>query len=330
LRFPGPLGIRPTSTMSLPSSQFVDAVIAGETRAVARAISIVEEALPGADELLRCLFSRTGRATVLGVTGPPGAGKSSLVDRLVAVYRGEGRKVGVVAVDPSSAYSGGAILGDRVRMQSHSTDPGVFIRSMATRGHLGGLSRATNDAIDLLDAAGFDPVLVETVGVGQDEVEVVRSADVVAVVLVPGMGDDIQAIKAGILEIADLFVINKSDQPGAERLQSELEYMMSLVQSDEPRAAILRTVATQDEGVDGLKQAVVDFVENTDPQRRRRRRRQRAEARFLAVLTERLVGRVRREAFPDDELRRVVREIAERRVDPYTAADRIVARLEVR
>jgi LAO/AO transport system kinase len=316
--------------MSLPSSQFVDAVIAGETRALARAISLVEEALPGADELLRCLFSRTGRATVLGLTGPPGAGKSSLVDRLVAVYRREGRKVGVVAVDPSSAYSGGAILGDRVRMQSHSTDPGVFIRSMATRGHLGGLSRATNDAIDLLDAAGFDPVLVETVGVGQDEVDVVRSADVVAVVLVPGMGDDIQAIKAGILEIADLFVINKSDQPGADRLQSELEYMMSLVQSDEPSAAILRTVATQDEGVDGLKQAVVDFVENTDPQRRRRRRRERAEARLLAVLTERLVGRVRREAFPDDELRRVVREIAERRVDPYTAADRIVARLEVR
>jgi LAO/AO transport system kinase len=316
--------------MTDPSTQLVDSLLGGEARAVARAISLVEEGHAVADRLLRQLFPHTGRATVVGLTGPPGAGKSSLADRLVAAYRRQGSRVGVVAVDPSSAYSGGAILGDRVRMQRHAIDPGVFIRSMATRGYLGGLSRTTNDAVDLLDAAGFDPVLVETVGVGQDEVDVVRTADVVAVVLVPGMGDDIQAIKAGILEIADLFVINKADQPGADRLESELEYMLSLVPSDDAKPAILRTVATRDEGVERLRDEIASFVESSDPQRRRRRRHERAEARFLAVLTERLLGRVRREALSDDSLRNVVEAIAERRVDPYSAADRIVARLEVR
>ena len=201
------------------SRKLVESVLAADVRGLARAISLAEEGAPAAADVLQGLYPRTGRATVLGVTGAPGSGKSTLVDRLVARLRAEGKKVGVVAVDPSSAFSGGAILGDRVRMQDHATDTGVFIRSMATRGHLGGLARATNDAIDLLDAAGFDPLLVETVGVGQDEVEIVKTADVVAVVLVPGMGDDIQAIKAGILEIADLFVINKADREGADRLQ---------------------------------------------------------------------------------------------------------------
>jgi len=193
----------------------VDRLARGDVRALARAISLVEEDAPSAVEVLREAFPLTGKATVLGVTGSPGAGKSSLVDRLVGVLRGEGRRVGVVAVDPSSAFSGGAILGDRVRMQQHAADADVFIRSMASRGHLGGLSRAASDAVDLMDAAGYDPILVETVGVGQDEIEVARAADVVAVVLVPGMGDDVQAIKAGILEIADVFVINKADRPGA-------------------------------------------------------------------------------------------------------------------
>ena len=208
--------------------ELVAALQAGEERAVARAISLVEEGRPLADALLRDVFRQTGRATVIGLTGPPGAGKSSLADRLVASYRALDRRVGVVAVDPSSAYSGGAILGDRVRMQRHATDPGVFIRSMATRGQLGGLSRTTNDAVDLLDAAGFDPVLVETVGVGQTELEITVAADTVIVVLVPESGDAIQAMKAGLMEIADIFVVNKSDRPGSARVVKEIRQALHL------------------------------------------------------------------------------------------------------
>jgi LAO/AO transport system kinase len=265
------------------------------------------------------------------MTGSPGAGKSSLVDRLIASFRADGRKVGVVAVDPSSAYSGGAILGDRVRMQSHSTDDGVFIRSMASRGHLGGLSRAANDAVDLMDAAGYDPVIIETVGVGQDEIEVARAADCVAVVLVPGMGDDIQAIKAGILEIADLFVINKADRPGAERVAADLEYMLSLVPDGvATRPAIVRTVALRDEGVADVKAAVSAFLDRAGPVRRAARRRERAESRFLALLADRLMETVRGTVLSDGVYERTIHDIAERRIDPYTAADRVLRRVEVR
>lgn len=303
-------------------------VLAGDTRALARGISLVEENAASAVGLLRELFSRTGSARVLGITGPPGAGKSSLVDRLITHYRAAGRRVGVIAVDPSSAYSGGAILGDRVRMQRHAGDEGVFIRSMATRGHLGGLARASNDAIDLLDAAGFDPVLVETVGVGQDEVEVVKTADAVAVVLVPGMGDDIQAIKAGILEIADLFVINKADRDGVERLQADLEYMLSLGSyNDRPRPAVLKTVAVRDEGVVELAAELNRFLERESGQRRRRRR-DRSSARLMAVLTERLVSRATQRVLTPERLEQLVEAIAERRLDPYSAVDGIVAELE--
>src|SRR5215470_6775473 len=214
-------------------------VAAGETVALARAISLVEEESTLGKSVLADLFPRTGRAAVVGVTGPPGAGKSSLVNRLIAHYRSQGRSLGVVAVDPSSAFSGGAVLGDRIRMQEHALDPEVFIRSMATRGRFGGLSRATRDAVDLMDAAGRDPILLETVGVGQDEVDVVRAADTVLVVLTPGQGDDIQAIKAGLLEIADLFVINKADHPGADRLRADLEGMLSLAESKDWTPPIL-------------------------------------------------------------------------------------------
>ena len=301
-------------------------------RALARAISHVEENPSSAVELLRAVFPHTGRARVIGLTGAPGSGKSSLVDRLVAAYRAAGHeKVGVVAVDPSSAFSGGAILGDRVRMLDHSADPGVFIRSMATRGHLGGLSRATNDAIDLLDAAGYDPILVETVGVGQDEVEVVKTADAVAVVLVPGMGDDIQAIKAGILEIADLFVINKADIPGADRLQAELDYMISLVESEEhPRPAIHRTIATRDEGVPELRDGFERFLDGRAEVGAAARRRERAEARLRVLLSERLMERVLREALEEGAFEGFVEEVAERRIDPYSVVDEILQRLEVR
>jgi len=309
----------------------VERLIDGDVRALARAISTTEEDAAGAAALLRDVFPLTGRCVVLGVTGPPGAGKSSLVDRLIAHYRSASKKVGVVAVDPSSAYSGGAILGDRVRMQQHATDPGVFIRSMATRGNLGGLSKAANDAVDLLDAAGYDPVILETVGVGQDEIEVARSADVVAVVLVPGMGDDIQAIKAGILEIADLFVINKADRSGADRLEADLEYMLSLV-ADEGRGTpeILRTVAVRDEGVTELIEGIARYLEGAGPDRRAQRRLDRAETRFLGLLRERLMGRVLEHGLAAGDLERTVRAIAERRTDPYTAVDEILARVEVR
>jgi LAO/AO transport system kinase len=311
--------------------QLVDRLLEGEVSALARAISLVEEGAGAATGILQAVYARTGRATVLGITGAPGSGKSTLVDRLVATYRRGGRRVAVVAVDPSSAFSGGAILGDRIRMQAHATDPDVFIRSMATRGHLGGLARATNDAIDLLDAAGYDPVLVETVGVGQDEVEIVRTADVVAVVLVPGMGDDIQAIKAGILEIADLFVINKADREGVERLQADLDYMLSLGPGPErQRPSIHRTVAVRNEGIAELEQGLRDFLEGRGDRRRGERRRERAEARLLAVLEERLVSRVLAEAIPGEAYRELVDRIADRGVDPYTAVERIVGRLEVR
>lgn len=309
----------------------VEALLRGDVRSLARAISLAEEGHPRAVELLREAFPHTGRATVIGVTGSPGSGKSTLVDRLVAAYRAAGARVGVVAVDPSSAFSGGAILGDRVRMQNHSRDEGVFIRSMATRGHLGGLARASSDAIDLLDAAGYDPVLVETVGVGQDEVDVVKTADAVLVVVVPGMGDDIQALKAGILEIADLFVINKADRPGADRLHAELDDMLNLVKRHaRPRPAILRTVAVRDEGVGAVREAVAEFLGNAGPQRRKLRRRERAEARFRAVLAERVISRVLRDAFPAGGVDEIVDQIAERRIDPYSAAERVLARLEVR
>ena len=303
----------------------VDGVVSGDVRALARAISVVEENAGGSAAMLRGVFPHTGAATVIGVTGSPGSGKSSLVDRLVASFREQGRRVGVVAVDPSSAYSGGAILGDRVRMQGHATDDGVFIRSMASRGHLGGLSRAASDAVDLMDAAGYDPVIIETVGVGQDEIEVARAADVVTVVLVPGMGDDIQAIKAGILEIADVFVINKADRPGADRVAADLDAMMALSPTTtEARPPIFRTIATSGEGVSALRDGLLAHVAAAGAERRAKRRWERAEMRFLGVLTERFLRDVRLRLLPGPRFAELVSEIADRRLDPYTAADRVL------
>src|SRR5919202_1307459 len=246
----------------MSSTQLIKNILNGDARAVARAISVVEDGAAGAAALMKAVFPHTGRGLVVGVTGSPGAGKSSLVDKLAGLYRSRGERVGIVAVDPSSPFSGGAILGDRIRMQALGLDPGVFIRSMATRGNLGGLARATVDAVAILDAAGFEKIVVETVGVGQDEVEIVKTADVSVVVLVPGMGDDIQAIKAGIMEIGDVFVINKADREGVLRTEKELEALLTLAaRPDSWQPPIIKTVAIENVGVEALAAAIESYRE---------------------------------------------------------------------
>jgi len=303
-------------------------VRAGETRALARAITLVEDDRPEARPLLSALFAHSGRALVVGVTGPPGAGKSSLVDRLTSRARALGRTVGVIAVDPTSPYSGGAILGDRIRMQSHATDPGVFIRSMATRGHLGGLAAATDQALVVLSAAGKDIVFVETVGVGQDEVDVVDSADVSLVVLVPGLGDEVQALKAGIMEIADVFVVNKADREGVARLVAEIEAMLSLASDREEVPPILQTVATEDRGVAELLEAVDAFRREAESSGALRKRRlSRLRRQLEGAVRQRVMQHVRERVLRPGELEETVSRLAERAIDPESAADEIVARM---
>ena len=303
-------------------------VRAGDARAVARAITLVEDGRPEARGLLAALFSHAGSSFVVGVTGPPGAGKSSLVDRMTAHLRRQGRTVGIVAVDPTSPFSGGAILGDRIRMQGHATDPGVFIRSMATRGQLGGLAAATDHALLVLSAAGKDVVLVETVGVGQDEVAIVETADVSLVVLVPGLGDEVQALKAGIMEIADVFVVNKADRDGVERVVAEVESMLSLAPPGAPVPAIVRTVATRDEGTAELLDAVEAYRTRAseagliESRRRARLRRQLEDA-----VRKRVMGHVFERVVPPAELEATVERMADRSLDPFSAADGIVERM---
>jgi LAO/AO transport system kinase len=310
-----------------PVSALARRVRAGDVRAIARAISLVEDDEPGAAGLVRELFPATGGAYLVGVTGPPGAGKSTLVDRLAAELRRRADTVGIIAVDPTSPYSGGAILGDRVRMQAQAGDDGVFIRSMATRGHLGGLSRATHEAACVLDAAGKDWVVIETVGVGQDEVEIVRTADVAVVVLVPGTGDEVQALKAGIMEIADVFVVNKSDRDGADRLVASIEAMQAL---DNPgpgawRPPIVRTQATTGQGVAELLAAVEAFRAQAAPDRQARRRA-RHEHRLRELLVERFMEHVDRRVLAAGEMDGLLTKIVDRGLDPYTAASGILER----
>jgi LAO/AO transport system kinase len=302
-------------------------VVAGDTRAVARAISLIEDESPAAAELMRRIFPSTGRAYLIGVTGPPGSGKSTLVDRMTAEFRNTSRTVGVVAVDPTSPFTGGAILGDRVRMQAHAGDVGVFIRSMATRGHLGGLARATSEVALVLDAAGKDVILIETVGVGQDEIDIVRTADVAIVTLVPGSGDEVQALKAGIMEIADIFVVNKADREGADRTVASIEANLSLqaFAPGEWRPAIVKAEATAGRGVAELIETIERFRAHTAGAQGSRRRA-RAEFRVRELLAQRLVQHVERRVLDAGEFQRMLDRIAARELDPYTAVHEIVGR----
>ena len=302
-------------------------VLEGDPRAIARAISLIEDEAPQAAALVRALFLHTGGAYLVGITGPPGAGKSTLVDRLTAQLRQSGETVGVVAVDPTSPYTGGAILGDRVRMQVHAGDAGVFIRSMATRGHLGGLARSTHEAAQVLDAAGYDWVIIETVGVGQDEVEIVRTADMSIVTLVPGAGDEVQAMKAGIMEIADVFVVNKADREGADRLVASIEAMLALetFAPDQWRPPVVRTQATTGAGVPELA-AAIDAFRARAASERMSRRRERDECRLRELLASRFMNHVEAEVFRTGELVATLDQIAERTLDPYSAAAGILDR----
>ncbi len=302
-------------------------LFARDPRAVARAISLVENEAPEAVALMAEIYPKTGRAYLIGVTGPPGSGKSTLVDRLTSDLRRAGRTVGILAVDPTSPYTGGAILGDRVRMQGHAEDAGVFIRSMATRGHLGGLARTTAEAALILDAAGYDAIVIETVGVGQDEVDIVRTADVAIVTVVPGTGDDVQALKAGIMEIADIFVVNKADREGADRTAASIEAMLAL--EDWPAGAwrppVLRTVATTGEGVAELVSAVDRFRAETQATLGERRR-SRAEWRLREILERRFMQHLERDVLEPGEFERLLDRIGRRETDPYGAAAAVLAR----
>jgi len=312
-------------------SSLISSLRSGDPRSLARAISIVENRQPGFSDLLKALFSYTGHARVLGLTGAPGAGKSTLVDQLAKHYRKENQTIGIIAVDPTSPYTGGAILGDRIRMQDHHADSGIFIRSMATRGSLGGLARTTADVTTVLDASGRDRILIETVGVGQDEVEIVRLADITIVILVPGMGDDVQTIKAGIMEIADIFVINKSDRDGAERVEREIRAMQSLdIRKDGWTPSIVKTVATEGSGTKELAAAIADyeaylkggnllFQKNVENWRER----------LVEMLRDAMLEEARAQ-IEGPSLDRYAAEIAEHKRDPYSLVEEIVAKIASR
>ena len=317
---------------SIPVEEWAGLVRAGEVRAISRAITAVENHAAEAEELLRLLFPATGKAYLTGMTGAPGTGKSTLVDRLAAFYRKRDERVGVIAVDPTSPYTGGAILGDRIRMQGHAGDAGMFIRSMATRGFLGGLARATAEVALLLDAAGKQELLIETVGVGQDEIDIVRLADCVLVVLVPGMGDDIQNMKAGLMEIADIFVLNKADREGADRLHQQLDAMLSLVMPrDGWHPPVVRTVASENRGIDVLAEAIdkfrTHFVASGE---RERKHLEHWKKRLVELVESRVLERVLGGAEGDKLLTRLAGEVAARRLDPFSAVNEIVAKSGLR
>jgi len=317
-----------TGRLSFDFQPLIQQLRSGDPRSLARTISMVENRSPGWAELLKALFPQTGHARILGLTGAPGAGKSTLVDQLAKHYRKENRTVGIIAVDPTSPYTGGAILGDRIRMQDHFSDPGIYIRSMATRGSLGGLARATADVTTVMDASGRDLIMIETVGVGQDEVDIVRLADITVVILVPGMGDDVQSIKAGIMEIADIFVINKSDREGAERVEREIRALQSLAnRSDHWTPPIVKTVASDGTGIGELVAAIAEYEaylqkENLVLQHNI----ENWQERLIEMLRDALLEKAR-ERMEDGNVARYAAEVAEHKRDPYTLVEEIVGKI---
>lgn len=316
------------------AKSLTEGILAQDVRSIARAITAIENHAPAAGEILKSIYGHTGRGLTIGITGPPGAGKSTFVDKLALHYRSKNQRVGIICVDPSSPFSGGAILGDRIRMSALSGDRGIYIRSMATRGALGGLSRATVDAVAVLDAGGYDIRLVETVGVGQDEVDIVKAADLSVVVLVPGMGDDIQAVKAGIMEIADIFVINKADRDGVERTERELISLLDISERydgpDTWRPPIVRTVAVENKGIAEFSTAVDRFdsfrKSHSTPLSKRIAA---AENRLIELLRERLLERVLNEAVDSLELKRAAESVANLERDPWTIVDDILAVVKI-
>ncbi len=317
---------RPAETLTIEN--WAEQIRAGEIRAVSRAITAIENHTIEAERLLKQLFPHTGKAYLTGITGAPGTGKSTLVDRLAAHYRKQHESVGVIAVDPTSPYSGGAILGDRIRMQGHAADSGIFIRSMATRGFLGGLARTTAEAALLLDAAGKQNVLIETVGVGQDEIDIVRLADCVLVVMVPGLGDDIQNMKAGLMEIGDIFVLNKADREGADRLDQQLQAMLSLVMPrDGWHPPVIRTVATENKGVADLAATIEKFQKHFESSGDRQRKHvEHWKNRLIELLESRLLERILPGKQGEQELQSLAEAVAKRQKDPFTAVSEILHR----
>ena len=329
-QFPLHASLLYTDNLSLNLQSLISQIRSGDALALARAISSVENRAPGSSDLLKGLFPYSGHARVLGLTGSPGAGKSTLVDQLAKHYRKQNKTIGIVAVDPSSPYTGGAILGDRIRMQDHFADAGIYIRSMATRGSLGGLARTTADVATVLDASGRDLVMIETVGVGQDEVDIVRLADITIVILVPGMGDDVQSIKAGIMEIADIFVINKSDRDGAEHVEKELRALQSLAMRDDNWVPpIVKTVASEGKGIEELANAIASYEaylkkENLVLKHSVHNWRDRLVEMLRDALLEKVQAQV-----SDADLSRYAAEVAEHKRDPYTLMEGILSGLHV-
>jgi LAO/AO transport system kinase len=311
---------------------WIEQIRAGDVRAISRAITLIENNAPEAEEILRQLFPHAGNAYLVGVTGAPGTGKSSLVDRLAGHYRRQQQTVGIIAVDPTSPFTGGAILGDRIRMQGHATDSGTYIRSMATRGFLGGLARTTADVALLLDAAGKQRILVETVGVGQDEVDIIQLADCTLVMLVPGLGDEVQAIKAGLMEIADIFVLNKADREGADRFEQQLKAMLQIApERDGWRPPIIRTVATEGMGIEELAEAAERFRKHSEVAGRREAKKiARWKKRLLDLLQSRLMDIVVGERLGEQGLEALAAEVAARKKDPYAAVREVIERSGIR
>jgi LAO/AO transport system kinase len=314
--------------MTTVVDNWAEQVRAGDVRAISRAVSAIENRAPEAEEILRTLFPHTGKAYRVGITGAPGTGKSTLVDRLAAHYRAAKKGVGIIAVDPSSPFTGGSILGDRIRMQGHASDNGVFIRSMATRGFLGGLSQATRDTTLLLDAAGKDVVIIETVGVGQGEIEIVRLADCTIVVLMPGMGDDVQNLKAGLMEIGDIFVLNKCDREGADRFEQQLKGILQLVPEREGwRPPVVRTIASEDRGIDVLAAEIEKFRKHFESAAEKQAREiGHWKEWILQLLESRLMERVVGDHLGEAELNRVAGLVAARQMDPYAAVNEVLAK----